>query len=136
MVARRFEETALIALLVFGTLSAIAGGIALIAGSIDLPSEWLVGTIFSSYAVPGAILALVVGGSQLFAVIATYRRDTRFLYAAALAGSFLMGWIIGELIIVGSDDAVMFGLQLLYFLIGFLEFAIANVVLRQGAPSR
>ncbi len=136
MTARRVEETALIALVVFGAVSAIAGGIALITGSIDLPTSWLEGTFFDNYAAPGAILATIVGGSQLVAAVAAYRRASTFLYAAALAGGVLMAWIIGELMLVGSRDAVMFGFQLVYFIIGFLEFAIASGVLRQGMSKR
>ncbi|MGA7671971.1 MAG: hypothetical protein WBW04_16200 [Nitrolancea sp.] len=50
-----------------------------------------------------------------------------------LVGGMLMGWIIAELLIVGSSDLVMFGYQLVYFLVGFVELAAASFELRQHA---
>lgn len=132
MTTRSVEGLLLVALQVFATLSAVAGGLALVTGIIELPSSWLAGGIFSSYTIPGIILAAVVGGSQLAALSQLYRRGTSYLYGTALAGGVLMGWIIGEMIIVGTADAVMFGYQLVYFVIGFMEFALANMALRQG----
>jgi hypothetical protein len=133
--ARRAEGVAFILLQVFGTLSAIAGGIALMTGAIDLPTAWLEGTIFSNYVIPGIILATVVGGSQLAAIGFAFRRGEPYLLASAMAGGIMMGWIVGELLIVGTDDSVMFAYQLVYFLVGFLEFAFASMALRQGDPN-
>ncbi len=127
MTARRAEGIALLALQVFATLSAIAGGIALLAGTIDLPAEWLDGSLFSDYSIPGIILAALVGGTQLVALLYTLRRAESYLLATGLAGGVMMGWIIGELIIVGSNDATMIGYQLVYFVVGLLEFAIASL---------
>jgi hypothetical protein len=131
MAARRTEGIALLALQAFAALSAIAGGIALITGTIELPSDWLNGTLFSSYTVPGVILAMIVGGSQLTALLSSYGRRDRYLLLTAMAGGILMGWIVGELIIVGAKNATMFGYQLIYFVIGFMEFALASQELRQ-----
>jgi hypothetical protein len=130
--AWRAEGVVFILLQIFGTVSAIAGGIALMTGTIDLPANWLDGTIFSSYVIPGIILAAVVGGSQLAALGLAFRRGEPYLFASAMAGGIMMGWIVGELIIVGTDDATMFAYQLIYFLVGFAEFAFASMALRQG----
>ena len=56
MKSHHTQEIAMVALQVFAMLSAIAG-------AIEFPSEWLDGSPFSSYTIPGVILALIVGGS-------------------------------------------------------------------------
>lgn len=125
MTARSMGRAAPIALLAFGTLSAAAGGIALLTGTITLPAEWLDDTVFASYTVPGLILALVVGGSQVVALYATLRHQDWAVVAAGVAGSVLMGWIIGEGILVGTRSSFMLTLQVLYFFNGLLEAACA-----------
>jgi len=37
----------------------------MMGGGLDLPSEWLEGTPFSDYFIPGLILFIVVGGACL-----------------------------------------------------------------------
>ncbi|MGA7671447.1 MAG: hypothetical protein WBW04_13560 [Nitrolancea sp.] len=133
MDARRAEGFALLALQVFATLSAIGGGFALANGTIDLPLDWLNGTIFSDYTIPGVILGAAVGGTQLIALFAIIGKRSTYLLLTGFAGGMLMGWIITELLIVGSNDLVMFGYQLFYFLVGFVEFAAASFELRQLA---
>ena len=59
----------------FVALTAIGGGIALFTGLESderIPPEWLDGTPFKSYVIPGLILAVVVGGSAAIATFATY----------------------------------------------------------------
>src|SRR5687768_15238336 len=122
MVTTHLERVGLIGLLAFGALSTIAGGIALMTGDIALPPEWLDDTVFDSYTVPALILALGVGSTQLLALVAALRRLPWATIAAGAAGAVLMGWIIGEVLIVGSHDSTMLGLQLVYGLCGLLEF--------------
>ena len=133
MDARRAEGFALLALQVFAALSALGGGFALANGTIDLPLDWLNGTVFSNYAIPGIILAGIVGGFQLAALVTVFGRFAIYLLATALSGAVLMGWIVGEWLIVGAKTPGMFGLQLVYLLIGFVEFAAARFELRQHA---
>jgi len=58
---------------VFVALTAVGGGIALVAGLEGgrFPPEMLGETPFGSYVVPGLILAAVVGGSAAVAAAAT-----------------------------------------------------------------
>ena len=133
MDARRAEGIALLALQAFTTLSCVAGGVGLVYGTIDLPLDWLNGTFFSDYVIPGVILAGIVGGFQLAALISALGRHSSYLMATALAGAVLMGWMIGEWFIVGAKDSVMFGFQIVYFLVGFVEFSTASVELRRLA---
>ena len=58
----------------FVALTAVFGGITVAAGVDKFPAGWLAGTVFSSYLVPGLILAVVVGGSATAATFATLRK--------------------------------------------------------------
>jgi len=49
---------------VFVAFTAIGGGVTLATGMDKFPAEWLTGTPFRSYLIPGLILAVVVGGSR------------------------------------------------------------------------
>jgi hypothetical protein len=77
----------LVALDAFVGLTAVGGGLALAAGleGDRFPPEYLEGTPFDSYVVPGLILAAAVGGSATVAAIATLRGKEAGGPAAALA---------------------------------------------------
>jgi len=81
-------------------LTAVFGGITVAAGMDKFPAGWLTGTVFSSYLVPGLILAVVVGGSATVATFAAlHKRDVGTLFSA-LAGGILLGWLVGERMIL------------------------------------
>jgi hypothetical protein len=56
-------------LLAFGALNAFAGGYYGMSGAEDVPKEWLEGSPFDDYFIPGLVLFVVVGGSSLAATI-------------------------------------------------------------------
>ncbi len=85
---------------VFVALTAIGGGITLALGVDKFPAGWLIGTPFSSYLIPGLILAVVVGGSAALATVATLRRSDLGALTSMLAGAILLGWLIGERLIL------------------------------------
>jgi hypothetical protein len=87
---------------VFVALTAVFGGIALAAGVDRFPADWLIGTPFSSYLIPGLILAVVVGGSAVAAAVATLRRPDNGALTSILAGAVLLGWLAGERLILPS----------------------------------
>ena len=85
---------------VFVALTAVFGGITVAAGVDKFPPAWLTGTVFSSYLIPGLILAVVVGGSATAAMFATLcERDAGTLYSG-VAGGILLGWLVGERLIL------------------------------------
>lgn len=108
---------------------AIAGGLLLAVAPdghlLRLSSELLAGTPFASYLVPGLILLLVVGGTQLAAAAAVQRHDPRDLRAALIAAGILAGWIAIQVVIL---DTIMW-LQPLFFLVAAIEAMLvaANV---------
>ena len=62
------------ALLAFAALNAFGGGYYAISGAPGVPVEWLNGSPFRSYFIPGLILFFVVGGAFLVAAIAVFVR--------------------------------------------------------------
>ena len=85
---------------VFVALTAVGGGITVAAGVDKFPADWLIGTPFSSYLIPGLILAIVVGGSAVMAVVAALRRSDVGALTSMLAGAILLGWLAGERLIL------------------------------------
>ena len=87
-----------------GALMAIGGGIALATGVDKLPPEWLKGTPFSSYLYPGIHLTVVVGGSAAAATLGIARRRPWGASASLVAGAIMMGWIVGEALILNQPS--------------------------------
>lgn len=112
---------ALIALDGFVALTAIGGGFALMLGleGERFPLEMLQDTPFQSYVIPGLLLAALVGGSAAVAVIAMLRKAPTAFALSQLAGILLMGWIVGEIILLpqASEPTVI---ELFYFITGLL----------------
>ena len=85
---------------VFVALTAVFGGITVAAGVDKFPPAWLTGTVFSSYLIPGLILGVVVGGSATVATFAMLRNRDAGTLLSALAGGILLGWLVGERLIL------------------------------------
>ena len=86
------EHMLLIVLTGFLAATTIAGGIGLLAGAIPLPVEWLHGSPFRSYAIPGLTLLVIVGGSASIATVLLLLRHTRAVIAAVFAGAMIMAF--------------------------------------------
>jgi hypothetical protein len=97
----------LVALDAFTAVTATGGGIALTSGleADRFPIEFLRATPFRSYRLPGAILGAAVGGSAAVAAASGLRRSRAVWLASALAGTVLMGWIVGEVLILRKREA-------------------------------
>ncbi len=87
---------------VFVALTAVGGGVTVAAGVDKFPADWLIGTPFGSYLIPGLILAVVVGGSAVVAAVAALRGLDAGALASVLAGAILLGWLAGERLILPS----------------------------------
>jgi cytochrome c oxidase assembly factor CtaG len=88
-------------LLAFLALNAFAGGCYALAGAEGVPVEWLQGSAFPSYFVPGLILFLVVGGTAVLAATAVLARHRRGFDLAKRTGWILITWLIVQLVIIG-----------------------------------
>jgi hypothetical protein len=116
----------LAALAAFGALSAFGGAtLAIAANGGGVPLEYLAGTAFSSYLVPGLVLGVVVGGTQLAAAIALWTMQRAALLLSAVAGFGMMIWIFVELAIIRQYS----WLQAAYFGLGGLQLILVLALL-------
>ena len=114
----------LLAIQVFVTLTAFAGGAALVIGSLNPapgsvlvpPSEYLDGSPFGSYVIPGLLLGLVLGGLHLLAFVMLLRRHRWAPFVSAAAGFDALIWIFVQMIFIPFSV-----LQAVYFLAGLAE---------------
>lgn len=138
---------ALMAVTGFVALTAFAGGAALIVGSLIPglgsvlvpPADYLQGSPFTSYALPGLVLLIVVGGSQAIASVACAVRWPWAPAAIAVAGFSCLIWIFVQMIFIPFSP-----LQAAYFVLGLLELGLLLLalgvlhpagVLRTGPPA-
>lgn len=130
------KRTALLVLLLFGSLSAIAGAIMAIAfNGAGVPLEYLQGSLFGSFLVPGIILGGLVGGTHIIAAVSLMAHRPSPMLLAAIAGFGMLIWVFVELAIILAYSF----LQTLYFGLGVLELALGFVMLGitpgPGSPS-
>jgi len=111
----------------FVALTAVFGGITVATGVDKFPAGWLAGTVFNSYLVPGLILAVVVGGSATAATFATLRKRDLGTLFSALAGGILLGWLVGERLILppAAFPPQFWWLEAIYVAAGVLMVAPA-----------
>ena len=120
-----WARRALLGLLYFGAISALAGGVlGVVFNGAGVPLTSLRGTPFTSYLMPGLILGLVVGGTQGLAAITIQRRHPYGPLAAAIAGFGMTIWIFVEVAIIGYS-----WLQAVYLALGMGELALVLVLL-------
>src|SRR6478609_5187852 len=98
---RQAARWALVGVEVFVAVGAVYGGIGLIAGNaIHISDDWLVGTPFDSWVLPGVFLLLVVAAPMTVAAVAELRRRQWAYTASVIAGVAQIGWIIAQWVIM------------------------------------
>jgi hypothetical protein len=122
---------ALIVLTGFVALTAIGGGVAMVVRVDRFPPEWLEDTPFRGYLVPGALLALLVGGSALVACVMLVKAAGYAWLAAGASGVVLCGWIVAEVAILKQPSAPT-RTELVYLAVGALTVALALASLALG----
>jgi hypothetical protein len=120
----------------FVAVTAVVGGLALVTGleGDRFPLKLLESTPFSSYVLPGLILTVVVGGSATLAVIALLHGLDNGASVSIVAGAILMGWIIGEALLLHQPswfEAFYFALGLTMAALGLAEGASSGSVTHQ-----
>lgn len=96
-----WSRTLLGALLAFGALNAFAGGYYGLSGAEGVPREWLAGSPFTDYFVPGLFLFVVVGGALALAAVMVFTRHRLATAAALAAATILLAWIVVQVAIIG-----------------------------------
>lgn len=108
-------------------LTAVAGGLALLiaaltstsGGGVTPDRSYLGGSPFTSYVVPGLVLAVIVGGTHILASVLTGRGSAAGPFAAAVAGFGLLIWIFVQMMFIPFSP-----LQAIYFLAGRAELGL------------
>ena len=112
----------------FIALSAIGGGIVLLAGTYQdgvlieaggrghFPLEWLQHTPFSDYTIPALVLAIGVGGSSLSAAVLVFTGREEGVLASVAAGLIMAGFTVVEVVTLKQGvswiEGLYFGLGL------------------------
>lgn len=104
----------------FLALSAIGGGIGLLAGFGAPPPEMISGTIFKSYLIPGLALLLLVGGSATVSLILFLRDHPKASSVSFVTSIVLVVFITVEILTIGSPEGAAKNLQIIYLLLGVL----------------
>jgi len=122
----RVFRRALLVLLFFGAVSSLAGGVlGVFMNGAGVPLAYLESTPFTSYLVPGLILAVVIGGTQMSAAVSTLKRADHSNALSAVAGFGMIIWIFVELALMSEYS----WLQTVYFAVGVAELALVFGVL-------
>jgi hypothetical protein len=120
-------------------VTAVAGGLALMVGALNPqlstalnpPVAYLAGSPFSSYLIPGLLLAGLVGGIHIAALVLTVRRHRWSLLAAAVAGFAMLIWVFVQMIFIPFSF-----LQAMYFAAGVAEAGLVMLALGITRPLR
>jgi hypothetical protein len=94
----------LLLLLTFIALSATICGLIMIVrpdGSVlNLSISLLEHTAFKDFLIPGTMLAFVVGGTNMLAIILCLRRHPNRYNWSIAGGLMISGWIIGQMVLI------------------------------------
>lgn len=97
----RATRRSLIGIELFLALNAVGGAIYAFGGAEGVDRDWLDGTPFHDYVVPGIILLVAVGGSLTIAAIALLRRLPHQRELSLAAAAILAIWIIVQVLMIG-----------------------------------
>jgi hypothetical protein len=118
--SRAWDRVTLLSLLGFLGVTATAGGIGILFDWLGLPPDWLDGSVFASYTIPG--LALVGVGILAFLAAMLTLRDHRLgLPAAILAGLAIGIYETVEVFVIPFH-----WLQVFYMTVGLLIVLLAG----------
>ncbi len=130
MMKHRIVRIAIFGLAVIGALTTIAGGVGILTGAIAFPLEYLQGSPFVDYTIPGLALGILVGGSFLFAAVTIFTGREMGVLASALAGLFMIGFEVVEIAIVdrfgGNGLSIAVALQAFFSMLGLTIFGLAS----------
>ncbi|MDO8848294.1 MAG: hypothetical protein Q7W51_07925 [Coriobacteriia bacterium] len=128
----RTGRTVLIVLDALIGLLGIGGGIATATGVDPFPQEWIAGTPFNSYLIPGIILTLAVGGTAAVASVGMLRRAGWGPLASVFAGASMIGFLVGEILVLNQpvEPTVT---EMVFFAIG-AAMVVLGLAVRRVAP--
>lgn len=123
---RAITYWSLVAVAIFNALSAIGGGIGMIvADGLSMPKSLLADTPFTTFAIPGLILLVVVGGTQLVSAVLLLSRGEAALLGSAVAGFGMLIWIISEIAFIHTFNWA----HTIYVVAGLLQLILVFALL-------
>lgn len=128
----RTVRITLLSSLAFVAVTAVAGGGALVLGSLNSalgtvlvpPGDYLAGSPFSTYLLPGFALIVLVAVPHVWAFLALLRRSAHAKLLSAAAGFACLIWIFIQMIYIPFSP-----LQAVYFVLGLLEVGLTLLLL-------
>ncbi|WP_353815108.1 hypothetical protein [Agromyces sp. SYSU T00266] len=132
MTMQGIARRVLLTVQIFVGITSVLGGAALVLGGVldfsgtamAIPLDYLDGSPFTSFVIPGLALALVVGGTHLVAFVMLSRRMRWAMIACAVAGFGMLVWVFVQMVFIPFSP-----LQAVYFGLGLLELAATLVQL-------
>ena len=118
-------------LAVMGFLAATCGVLLIATDGLGMSRTDLEHSPFDSFLIPGLLLTIVVGGSQLAAAQLLRARSSVSELPAIGAGAALLGWILVEAVMVRNGR----GLQAFIFAYAVAEIAVSIHLLRADSPN-
>ena len=110
----------LLAAVLFQGVSGVAGGIGLLmdptGASLSIPIDWLAGSPFPDYSVPGLVLLVALGIFPLVVFYGLLTGKNWGLVGAWLVGLALLMWLFVEIVVIGYQAQPP--LQLIYGAVG------------------
>lgn len=97
----RSSRLTMIAIELFIGVPAIPAGVGLIRNGLGMPVAWISHSLFPDYAIPGALLIVLIGGGMIAAAWITIRWPVFGGPAAIVMGSVQVAWLAIETFIVG-----------------------------------
>jgi hypothetical protein len=88
-------------LLTFAAVNAFGGGYYALTGAEGVPREWLTGSPFRSYFVPGLVLFAGLGGTFLAAAIAVFARLRMARLAVYASAVITLIWLVVQVMVIG-----------------------------------
>lgn len=129
MMTHSIRRKTLFVLLIFGGLTAVAGGIGLLTEGIPASPDWLHGSPFHDYTVPALSLMILVGGSMLLAAAMILSGREAGVLVSAVAGGAMMIFELVEVVVIdrqsGNNLLLALVLQTFYFLLGLVICVLA-----------
>jgi hypothetical protein len=112
----------------FNGLSGLAGGFGLIsdptAASLGMELNWLEGTPFRNFLIPGIVLFVINGIGNSIAAILSIRKTRYFEMTGIVLGVVMMTWIISQVAFIGYKNF----LQPLYFSTGLIQTLVGIII--------
>jgi hypothetical protein len=125
LIPRAIPRVALIVVCMFNALSAVVGGVGLLVpGSMGIPLSMIQGSPFNSFLWPALVLLVIVGGSQVLALVEVLRRRESALFWPSVAGFGMLIWIFVEVSFMDT-----FVIHVLYFATGLAQLALVVALL-------